>query len=268
MGAELALVLTEVDRFATRAIEPRAARSEHPMSGVELDGLLAELRAIGVVATETPSGLGLWEGDDGDAVLGSVRVLRRLARANAGVALAAHLESLAQRIARGLGLDRSGVGVAVVHGRMGVGRGALARWLRGVELEASDRAVLEDIYAPSAPRLVTTTRSFSWAIAPAIDAHAVGSAALGWSKVARDRADVVVHPRAHGFDELATLTLCPAAEIVGAGDRALFSDALVRSSLGYVAIALGALDRGYALARRFAATRRQGGEVIERHAAV
>ena len=261
MSPELALVLAEVDRFATRAIDPLAARHERPMEPRALEGILLELRALGVVPEGDAASVGLWDGEDD--LSRSVRVLRRVARANAGVALAAHLESLARRIACDCGALRSGPGVAVVHGRMGVGREAFARWLEGRALDAGERALLEDVYSADGRRLVTAAEH-AWVIAPAVDARGE----LGWSVRARADADVRVHARAHGFDELVTADVRAGAGRESVGGRAVMAGALVRASLGYVAIALGVLERAYDLARRYAATRVQGGAKIERHAAV
>jgi alkylation response protein AidB-like acyl-CoA dehydrogenase len=258
-------VLAEVDRFATRWLEPRCVRPELPLTSRDLDATLVEARTLGIVATADP-GLGLWEDLD-DTLSRSLRVLVRIARANAGVALAFHLESLARVLLRRLGFEAEGPGLAAVFGRYGIGRSALARFLAGVQLDEDDRALLLDVFGAS-DRLVTGHDGFSWLLWPAMEDRGTVRWCLTTTPTIRR------HPHAHGFDELATFSVRPGMRRMGTdcteetANRALFAEALTLHALGLVAIALGSAQRAHGLARSFAATRRQGGKTIDGHPAV
>ncbi len=261
----------EVDRFALRSIEPRVARPETPMGPDDLDALIAEARALGIAAGDEPTGLAVWEdAHEGGTVLRSVRVLTRMARANAGVAKAVHDTSLARWLARRIGVTApQGDGFVALYGRFGLGRGSLARHLAGAPLEDDDLAMLRDLYGPASSRIATTVPSFAWVLAPVW----VASDGFDWVLASRDRLDAQARSNAHGFDELLTLSLSlrPGAAIpVGevSTSRVTFATALELASIGHLAIACGAVQRAYAVARRHAETRRQGGRLIVDHPAV
>lgn len=266
-SSELSAILTEVDRFVVRAIEPVVARPESPLGRDALAALLAEARAVGVVAGADTGGAGLWE--DSDAPTRSVRVLTRVARANAGVALAMHLESLAAWMSRRMGVRVPGVGVAAVQGRFGLGRGALARLVTGAAPEASDLAMLADTYG-DAPRLLTAPHRFDWLVVPRVE----GGAPVGFHVLERAALLIDEHPHAHGLDELTTFSFslrpgaAPLHAVEVADGAALFAEMLGLASVGLLAVALGAAEHAHELARGYAGTRRQGGTLIERHPAV
>jgi len=265
-SSELSAILTEVDRFVVGAIEPAVARPESPVGRDALAALLAEARAVGVVAGAETAGAGLWE--DAGAPARSVRVLTRVARANAGVALAMHLESLAQWVLRRLGVRVPGVGVAAVQGRFGLGRGALARLVTGSAPEASDARILADTYGDE-PRLCTAPHAFDWLVVPRVE-----GASLRFHVIERAALIVDEHPHAHGLDELSTFSFslrpgaAPLHTVDPAEGAALFAETLGLASVGLLAVALGAGEHAHALAHGYAGTRRQGGALIERHAAV
>jgi len=266
-SSELSAILTEVDRFVVGAIEPAVARPESPIGREAFAALLAEARAFGVVAGADTGGAGLWE--EPGAPTRSVRVLTRVARANAGVALAVHLESLAQWLTRRLRLRVAGVGIAAVQGRFGLGRGALARLVTGAALDEADTRMLVDTYGDR-PRLLTAPHHFEWLVVPRFD----GGSSVRF--LVLDRASLVVdeHPHAHGLDELATFSFAlrsgaePVHAIDVASGASLFAEALGLASVGLLAVALGAAEHAHELARGYARTRRQGGKIIDRHAAV
>jgi acyl-CoA dehydrogenase len=266
-------ILEQVDRFVRRSVDPRARRPEAPMPASDLDALLDEARSMGLVNQEAADGLGVWSdgGDPANAVL-SARILRRIARSNAGVALALHREALANAILRRLGIAIAGHGTAAVQGRHGLGRRSLARHLAGEPLDADDRAMLADWAGTEGDRIATVPESFDWIVAPVADNCGV----VGWGAWPRDRLTCHRLPHAHGFDELTTVAFRPSpsgdgaragsgAEGVGA---ACLAAAQCTEALGLMSIGLGAADRAHAMARSYASSRSQGGRPIERHAAV
>lgn len=262
-------VLAAVEGFAVRCVEPRATHPELAMPAEVLVEVLAEARALGLVASDEP-GLGLWD----DAQVGphrTLRALERLARAQASVALALHAESLAAVVARAAFGNTAGPGLVALEGRFGLGRGSLARLLVDAPLDDDDRAMLRDVYGPSA-RLVTASPDFAWVLWPTLD----DGDRVVVLRIPRASLVVRLHAHPHGFDELVTMSIEPvpgcaveastlAPDLPG---RDVLARALALHALGLVAIAAGAAARAHRQARTFAATRRQGGALIERHAAV
>lgn len=260
-------LFAEVDRFAAREVARRAERPERPMDAGALAEILARADAIGLAgADDEPSGLGLWEDD----AARSVAVLARLGRVNAAVAYALHQRALGRSIVRALGLrGQPGPVVVVPWGTFGIGREALARLLAGADLDGADRALLADVYAPTGTRIVTGDDRFAAMLLPVVDRG------VGFAVVPRDALRIVAAPGAHGLDELVTARVTPVTPITPIGAartiacaHETLAFALAAESLAHVAIALGAVASGHALARRYAATRRQGGAPIDRHAAV
>ncbi len=262
---ELRLIEAEIGRFCARTIEPRASRPEAPMAHEDVRAILADASELGLIASDEP-GAGLWDDLD-EAPSRTLKVLARLARANAAVAWAAHVTSLARVVARRLGLGVPGVGVIVLEGRHGIGRDALARFLVGAAAEDGDAALLADVYGLSGSRLASVPERFDWLVVPFAK-----DGALHWSRIARDAAHIEVRAHAHGLDELVTIELhggsVTSVSMHEASARELFASALGAYSLAAMAIALGATERAITIARDYARLRKQGGSVIERHDAV
>lgn len=257
-------ILAEVERFATRVIAPRAARPEAPMGAAELGAVMAAAREMGLVEGDGA----LWEEGE-ESTLRSALVIRAVARVNAGAAAALHRAAAAARLASTLGLDAAGEGALVAHGRLGIGRGALARWLAGEALGEEDRALLADVYAASGERLLTASPGFAWVLAPVLDEGGL----VQWARLPREELAITPHPQAHGMDELVTLAVrargaAPRTSLDAASSRARLAEALTLDALGLVATALGAAEHGHALAVAHAGTRRQGGALLADHAAV
>lgn len=259
------MIDVEIARFCARSIESRASRPEAPMSSDDVRAILSEAVEIGLVANDRPA-VGIWD-DVEEGPRRTLSVLARLARTNAGIAWAAHVTSLAQTIARRLGLSVPGTGVIVVEGRYGIGRDALARWLSGARLEEGDEALLADVYGLHGSRLATVPYGFDWLLVPFVE-----SGALHWARIGREAAHIESRPNAHGFDELATIELHGGSVTSIASHeesaRELFAAALGATSLAALAIALGAAEHALAIAQDYAHIRKQGGSLIERHDAV
>ena len=268
-ATEAATILGQVDRFARHALDVCVCRPESPMHPTQMAALLDEARAIGVLAEGADDGLGVWEPACG--VLLSTQVLRRLARSNAGFALAVHQESLARWIVRRLGARAAGRGTAALQGRFGLGRTSLARLLAGGPLDDDDRALLADVYGLHEERLHTSDVGFAWIVAPVVD---LLGQRISWRIWPREALSVRVLPYAHGFDELATVAFRPRDEYDGvvANDTTsgaeLLAEAMCFESLALMAVGLGAAEHGHAMARTYASARNQGGRLIEEHPAV
>lgn len=267
-GSDDDRLLAEVDRFARRAIEPRTARPEAPADEAAFGAILAEADALGLAAdASAASGLAPW--DELDRALPPARtlaVLVRLARANTSVALAVHARALARALLRrGEVHPAPARPTLALQVRLGLGRGALAAVLASAELGDDDRAMLADVYAPGAARVLPLDPSMDALVTLAFDGRG-----LGFQLHDRAALAIAVDAHPHGLDELSTATVSPRAEArlrlpVSAGDVA---SAIAADQLALVAVALGAVERAHGLARAFAAQRRQGGRVIDRHDAV
>jgi len=267
-----AAIEAELQRFARRSIEPRVARPEAPMAPEVLGALLAEAEALGFAGSDgAPSGLGPWEElADGEPPARTLRLLRELARANAAVALALHQRSLARATLRAHGLGSPAGRLAVApQGWWGLGRTALARWLAldggAAALDAEDRELLADAYAPGAARVLPIEPDIGGLVTPAF-----AGGGFAWQVHAAASLEIVGDAQGHGLDELRTASLRPRGSPHGTARTT--AEGLARTlgahQLGLVAIALGAAERAHALARRYAADRRQGGAPIDRHPAV
>ena len=264
--AELRLLDGEVDRFCRRALDPRVRQHEKPMTPDDVAELLGEATELGLVAGRAP-GVALWDDLD-EGPRRTTRMLVRLARSNAGFAWAAHLASLAQVVARRIDAPSAGLGAIVISGTLGVGRDALARYLARAELDEADAALLADVWASAGPRLATVPHRVGWLLVPFF-----ADGAMHWERVGSESAHVDARDAPHGLDELATAwvrknALASVNTATGEGARAAFEAALGAAAVGAIAVALGATRHALDIARDYAHVRRQGGELIERHAAV
>ncbi|HEY6561704.1 MAG TPA: acyl-CoA dehydrogenase family protein [Polyangiaceae bacterium] len=261
-----AALLAQVDRFAEQVIEPRVARADASIGHAAFAEALAEADSLGLAGDDaTPSGLAPWD-ELGGAPGPSLAVLRRLSRANSAFALAIHARALARAVLRSAGLaagqERPAI---VVQGAFGLGRTALARLLAGRALDVDDVALLADVYGPAVQRIVPLDPTFD-ALLTLVFEHGE----LSWRAYTRAELVLIAEAHAHGLDELSTTRVCartPAAAYAPAAPAELVT-ILAVDQLALVAIGVGAVERAHALARRFAAERRQGGAVIGEHAAV
>lgn len=261
-------VLTEVDRFVGSAVAPRVVRHELTLDAATFGLVLAEAEALGLAGSDAvPTGLAPWEElEGGEPPAGTLEVLARLARANTSVALAIHQRALARVVGRRAGLLASTPPATIaIEGSLGLGRTSLARFLAGAPLADDDRAILCDVYAPGAERVLALEPAAAALVTPAFEADA-----MGFQLHDRGALALGAEPHAHGLDELRTARVRaagPPRARVGCSTAA-FGEALGAQMLALVAIALGAVERAYDIARRFAALRRQGGHAIDRHPAV
>jgi len=258
-GSDDAMMLASVDRLAERVVQP-----------VDLDSVLDRARVIGLIAGQE-RGLGLWEDTDAGP-LRSVLAIRRLAFANSSVAKAIHVEALARVVERRLGFDHFGANIIALEGSFGLGRESFAKLIAHGSLNEDDHAVLKDIYGSRA-RLVTSALSYDGVLWPLFDER---KQTIVWTRLTQKDARCTRHLHSHGFDDLAVFSIEPlsssndseSASSVRDDELGVFAQALAMNALGLVAIALGVASRAHEKARSFAAERRQGGMLIDRHPAV
>ncbi len=265
---EVEALAVEVDRVVGRVLLPAVARPEIALDEGALGRVLAELEALGVAGTDdAPSGLAPWESLEAGAPTGpSLDLLRRLALADAGVALAIHQRALSRVVARVLGLAPLPPRTAIaVEGTHGLGREALARWLAGGPLDSDDHALLRDDHASDGERVLVLEPTPLGLLRSTFD-----DGAFAFELHPADALSLARVPFAHGLDSLALFRVRPRAAPQGSArvDPAWFATFLAADQLARVAIAHGAATRALRLARAFAAQRRQGGRTIDGHPAV
>lgn len=275
VGAEdVAPLLDEIGNFADGRIAPAVSRPERPATAPELERLTAEALALGILPDAREPGFGLWE-DTGHAhaMAFNIALLRRIGHANAGIAFAWHRLSLARWAERAMGwqpADTAGpLGLTLAPtGHYGLARTALARRLDGQAADAADEALLAD-WLDRATHATCVVAPAGWTelVWPAWRDGDVALVRVG-------RAQLRATPRfaQHGLDELCAFELThdarAAAGSSGSGSGRVYARLLALEMIGLVAIGLGAVDHAMDLAAAYAATRRQGGDVIGRHPAV
>ncbi len=264
--------LAEVHRFLSRTVDPAVARPEAPIGPVALAALLAEAESLGLCGSdEEPTGLAPWEGLGGGGPGATLAVLTRVSRSSTALALVVHQRALARSVARRASLVGLVGGPLVIapEASHGLGRSALAGALLDAPLDDEDRALLADAFAENAARVLPLDPGFSGLLTPCL----ARDGALTWQLHAREQLRVTTHAPAHGLDELVTVELRPRepgkmATVPADVARTLVGETLLAHQLALVALSLGAVQRAYDQARRFASERHQGGKVIDRHAAV
>jgi len=265
------VLLAEIERFGAERCAPLVARPERPMDAATFGALLEEAEAIGLGGSATdPSGLGPWErlGSDDGASL-TLQLLEGLGRVDAALAYALHQRSLARAVCRRLGVDAEGPFAIAPRGHFGLGRDTLGALLLGRPLGHDARALLSDLYAAEAARIVAIDPGFSGLLTPALD----GAGHLFWQLHRASTLERRDHAHAHGLDAMAMVTLvprAPASLTVRDAElgRTVLAEAMAADQLGLLAISTGSVAHAAEAARRFAAVRRQGGLPIARHAAV
>ena len=238
------------------------------MDAATFGALVDEADELGFAGdVEAPSSLAPWEEiADGHPPSRTLRTLVRLGRENAAVAFAIHQRALARATLRALGVSIAHGPMAVApQGWSGLGRTAIARWLAERDVDAEDRALLRDAYAPDATRILPMEPAAGGLLVPTF-----GDEGFAWHLHAPHTLTIDVSPHGHGLDELHTVRVrasaAPTASVSAGVDD--LARAIAAEQLGIVAIALGSAERSHAMARAFAAQRTQGGATIDRHPVV
>ncbi|MBP2191585.1 acyl-CoA dehydrogenase family protein [Nocardia goodfellowii] len=187
-----------------------------------------------------------------------------MAAVNGGIALHIHRQALCTWLRTRLNLPNSGTRSTLsLLGHYGLGGDALPRLLAG-RLQRHDVSSLTDYFDLDRERITFGDGDWDVLLAAAYD-----GAAITWKQIDREHCQVRTHTHAHGFEELdATTVRCSRPPEGGVVDTATYSKALYVEGLGLSAIAAGLVDHALAIGRRWAARRRQGGDLIENLPAV
>lgn len=286
-ASDVTLMLDEVGRLSTQAIQPQATPWERVMDAPTFHQLMAGVEGLGlfpeVALDDSP---GLWS-DLGDAmsVQLSLGILRALAKGNAAVALAAHRRALVQWVLTVCGAADEVTSMMPVDkvafastGHHGLARESLGRWLAQATLSPDDVSMLGDWLDRSHASQVWASPGWQgllwpcwrdglvqWCVQPR---HALlvqrGAHPLGLNELEIG----AVCSRAAVHDGEADSALVWRSSLDADASRQLMANVLKMEFLAAMAMGLGVQDRGAALAREFAGIRRQGGTLIERHPAV
>ncbi len=264
--------LQAVQRHAAELIGPLVQRPEHPMPPDTVRALISSLADQGLLNRgQAPAG-GLWDDDEAPVQRAlSLDVLRVVAHHNAGLALQLHLQALAARLDRAIGLAPALAGVLSLQGRHGLGRGAVWPASQGQQLGPEQATLMADNWAwptPAAPRLLHALPDWQVLWLP-VWSPLQG---WGWHRLTHTEVHVDTLPHSHGLDELHTQAVACASTALpcldGEQARQMWVRLQALHSLGLQAISEAVVRRAWAMAREHAALRRQGGQTILGHVAV
>jgi len=275
---DLRLMLDEVDRFAHERLIPATRKFETAIDERELDTLTEEAQSMGLLRTHDADELGLWcDTAQSSTQTLSIGVLERAAAASAGMAFAWHRASLAAWLAKQVGRELTGGSLLdetlLPQGRHGLARDALGTWLGSAPtavLTTEDSELLSDwLDSRQEPAILWAPRRWQRLTYPQWR-----EGGIVWQCVSRGDWEVRECSRLHGFDELAGFELLRRADDGSSSlhtpdaPKLLYERLFKLDQIGLLAIASGLLQRGMDLAADYAGLRRQGGQVIARHAAV
>lgn len=273
---DLHSLLNEVARFADKALAPHFERPEKTCSFAVQERLLNEAKANGFLNTRETTGVSIWEDPEVPLLLQfSCEALKLMAFQNPGLAYLGHQTSLTHAILKqsGLSLSPKAVPLIMLQGHYGLGRQALARYFKA-PLGPSDIALLQDYYRPAAGQRSVLLASPDWThlLTPEMtEAGVIQFALLDRKQLELDDLGTGL-----GLDELGNFhwrvarvkKSSPITRLALTQSRALLGQALQMEWLGLLSIACGTTERGYQLARDYAALRIQGGKTIDQHPAV
>lgn len=273
---DLVAIEATVVRYRDKVLAPRFARPEKALPQSELSAVTAEAREIGLLGGDAEQSFGLWEhSEDPSARAMTLRALSSIGEASPGVAWHLLQLALARRLGSRLGMSAPERTVTCLHGVWGLGRRALPRLLRDGKVPAEESEFLADYFACAAPRELLFQAGDEWThlLSPSYDASQQRI-----NFVIRDRQKLAVQSfdSSHGLNETFTYSVmcdnaAPPVERAtpeSARGREIYAAALALCAQSQVAIGLGSIKTALAKARDYAAMRVQGGEVIQRHAAV
>lgn len=265
-----------VARFTDEAIAPLFARPECVASPADCRRALDGLLDLGVLNTGPDAGLGLW--DMPASALGrrlSITYLQLVARTSAALAYQMHLQAMARYLDRLAGVhDEQGLPLVVMLGQQGLGREAVVHQLTGEPLMPDHAAMLADNWAwPDAarPRWLNALPDWTALWLPTWQEEG------GWCWHRVDRRELDCRPMAKGLglDELQIEAVhvrhgeaLGTAMLRGEAAASAWRTLQAVQAMGLLAITQAGVQRAGAMASEQAHLRRQGGQLIARHAAV
>ena len=261
---EVDALLAGIGAFAEQEILTRSARPEHALTAGDFADITAAAHAAGLL-DNSPDGFGLWsECARGEAPALTLLALRQLAIANASAAWHLHSVALAALAARFAGLTSDNTTVFTLDGACGIGRSALGRLLAGRPLHRRDAELLADVYGPRERVALVSPGTHRLAALRYRD-NALELALYPLTALRLEPDDAP-----HGLDGCRALSWQARGEPEAHGILTLeqLNTVFAAQQLAQVAIARGAVEAAAALAHRYAAMRRQGARIIERHDSV
>src|SRR5690554_2783994 len=270
---DLQPMLDEISRFSSVEMASITKRPDMPASAEDISKLSQAAFEFGILPDgEQGSGLALWaQPEDANAISFSIEALKHLASVNAGIALAWHRNALANLLAKLIGWRIAAKPLTplaltmVLTGHHGLARGSLARWLKQRTVNA-DQPMLTDWLDRNTRKTIITAPT-QWQDLIWLVWH---KGAMSWQVLNRRQVAAASCLPQHGFNELATWQVSAGTEMgqVVKATQQQVSTMLILDALGLLAIAAGINQQGESIARAYASLRRQGGRVINQHAAV
>ncbi len=272
---DISLVLETLNSFAEKELEPVFGTPENVLSGSELARLLDKFRELGILGEGEIGGLALWEAPRAaEGIKFSLKILRIIARINAGLAFSLH--QLALGAYAGALFTPASNEDNLLFLPHGTAKGVLALWLRGVVPEGDNLALVRDYFSASPyddkPLYLQGPEEWKYLFIPKLSSD---GNCLNWLRFDRKNLTLRSVDNPHGLNESMLWEIsCPLAggeEMLpenaeeGAG---YFMEFSVINSLALIAIGLGGLEKSYRVSRKYAGERIQGGASIEKHAAI
>ena len=273
---DLDSLLNEVARFASRSIAPQFARHEEVASFETLTKLLAEATESGLVNSVENTGVSIWEdGNDPLLLQFSCRALSLIAWQNPGLAYLFHHSSLTHYVLKQLDitLDPKAIPLIALQGHYGLARQTLARYVKA-PLAQADIEFLQDYFRPSGASCAVFSGRPDWT--HLLTPEMTGNGLIQFAVIDRKQLECTTLESGLGLNELSSFCwrvskktkVDKISSLSLAESRALLSQALQMQWLGLLSIGTGTTERGYQLAKDYAALRVQGGKVTAQHPAV
>jgi len=270
---DLQPLLDEVSRFCSAEMALITIRPETPASVEDISKLSQSAFEFGILPGDSQEpDFALWEQPENvNAIAFSIDALKQIASVNASIALAWHRNALARFLARSIesrltAAQQAPLALTVIStGHHGLARGSLARWLNQ-KAANEDQSMLAD-WLDRDVHKTTVTAPSQWQNLIWPVWH---NGVMSWQFL--NRREIAITPclPQHGLDELNTWQVSASLEagVVNKATQQQVSSMLILDALGLLAIAAGINQHGETMAQAFASQRRQGGQVINQHAAV
>lgn len=268
--------LAEVASFSRDKVASKALHPEHPITPNDLTQLSIEALNLGLLPQTESEGFALWEHTESQgAMTFNIGFLQTLSEANTALAFAWHRQALAMTL---LKASNSKINITnpldisfLSTGHYGLGRMSFGRYLateQEEQIASEDVAVLQDWLDPEQPSVLIAPAEWQSLVWPVWKNNSVR-----WQLVQREKLNVSVQRRQHGFDELAAFKVCGNKNNhryleLSQPPKALAQQLLKQDIIGLLAIGAGSLKRVAQQTIEYTAIRKQGGHTIQSHPAV
>jgi alkylation response protein AidB-like acyl-CoA dehydrogenase len=268
LDADTREIVAQVGRFAARHLRVCREQPETELDHAALGRFAGEAEDMGLLGGGPEADYGLWFAADGAALGQGIGILRALGAVSGEAALHVHWEALSARVL-------TDTGVAEEDGprpwlRLAGGPGwpaeALTAWCRG-GLDGAGYRRLRTWWDPEDGLLLLAPRDRRAILLPVVDD--AGTAFWSHRELPEPAADGLspLHAPAGWSGRRLRLGAESPRPLAGL-DAARWHELWALSGAGLLAVGLGILDDLAARAREYARNRRQGGVLIQAHAAV